>query len=152
MLKQDEISNPDSCLNRAAPRERLFILRGHDVAAPATIREWASLRVEMGKNHPHDSQIVEAHECALLMETERGTAAGTRSEVARFVSARAVRHGVPRGPGDRPTQSALTGHSWRHITIVCTAGDLVDPTFAAWIEQDVQTRREPGGTIKLEIV
>jgi hypothetical protein len=64
MLKRDELSDPNSCLNRAADDEMIFVLLGRDVATPHAIREWGLERVLRGKNHPDDSQIVEALECA----------------------------------------------------------------------------------------
>lgn len=68
MLKKDEIRDPGSCLNKAEGNEYLFVLRGKDVAAPATIRFWANERIRLGKNQPHDRQIVEALASAKLME------------------------------------------------------------------------------------
>jgi hypothetical protein len=71
MLKLNELSNPDSCLSRALPYERVFVLLARDVAAPATITFWCERRVAAGKNTWQDPQIVEAMECARLMEEER---------------------------------------------------------------------------------
>ena len=71
MLKTDEISNPNSCLNKARPDERLFVLLARDPAAPDVIRFWARKRIWLGKNKITDPQIVEALECARLMEEER---------------------------------------------------------------------------------
>ncbi len=71
MLKSDELHRPDSCLNKAFPDERLFVLLARDPAAPETIRYWVDLRLRLGKNKPKDPQIVEAWECANLMERER---------------------------------------------------------------------------------
>jgi hypothetical protein len=41
MLKIDEITNPTSCLNKAADDEPIFVLRANDPLAIAIIREWA---------------------------------------------------------------------------------------------------------------
>lgn len=41
MLKKDELSNPNSCLNRADENEWLFVLRANDPIAPTLVREWA---------------------------------------------------------------------------------------------------------------
>lgn len=68
MKKTDELKNPNSCLNRAADDEPLFVLRGKDVAAPAAIAEWIKSRISMGKNEFGDSQITEAVELAEKME------------------------------------------------------------------------------------
>jgi phosphoribosylaminoimidazole-succinocarboxamide synthase len=70
MRKIDEISNPKSCLNRARAYERIFVLLGHDVATPDTIRFWAERRCTLGKNRPGDPQIAEALDCADRMESE----------------------------------------------------------------------------------
>lgn len=72
MRKLDELSNPNSCLNRAKDGEMIFVLIGHDIAAPYAIRGWAEERVAKGKNQWSDPQIVEALECANIMERERG--------------------------------------------------------------------------------
>lgn len=68
MRKQDELTNPDSCLNRARSNEMLFVLIGRDRAAPAAIRAWAAERIKIGKNAPNDLQIMEALLCAQAME------------------------------------------------------------------------------------
>lgn len=71
MRKHDELTNPKSCMSRAAPREMTFVLLARDVSAPATIRFWISERIRLGKNQPGDQQLVEAEECARTMEDER---------------------------------------------------------------------------------
>ena len=72
MLKTKELSDPTSCLNTARDNERLFVLLARDIAAPDTIRYWVRRRLSAGKNRRDDAQIVEALECADLMEKERG--------------------------------------------------------------------------------
>jgi len=67
MRKAEELSDFTSCLNRATLDERLFVLLGRDVAAPATIRFWCDERVRLGKNAPDDPQILEARLVADLM-------------------------------------------------------------------------------------
>jgi hypothetical protein len=69
--KQFELTDPESCLNRSQNNEMIFILRGHDVAAPGVIRGWVMLRIAMGKNKLEDKQIQEALSCAAIMERER---------------------------------------------------------------------------------
>ena len=71
MIKEEELSNPRSCLNKAKPGERLFVLRGADPAAPSTIRHWIGERLRLGKNSTSHEQIREADQCASLMEVER---------------------------------------------------------------------------------
>lgn len=68
MRKHLEMNDPNSCLNRADEGELLFVLRGKDRAAPATIYAWADLRVMKGLNSRRDAQIQEAESCARLME------------------------------------------------------------------------------------
>lgn len=63
MLKSDELTDPNSCLNKARGNERIFVLLGRDPAAPAAIRAWIAERVRIGKNRPDDEQICEAAEC-----------------------------------------------------------------------------------------
>jgi hypothetical protein len=71
MIKVNEIAIVDSCLNKARDDEMLFVLRGHDIAAPATIRAWVAERVRLGKNSLGDPQITEALDCAEYMELVR---------------------------------------------------------------------------------
>lgn len=60
MIKSREISDPNSCLNRAKDDEFVFVLLEHDAAFSHAIREWAKKRIEIGKNKPEDPQIIEA--------------------------------------------------------------------------------------------
>ncbi len=68
MRKFDEITQQNSCLNRAAPDEPLFVLLGRDPAAPSIIRAWVGERLRLGKNGPGDEQVVEAESAAQAME------------------------------------------------------------------------------------
>ncbi len=45
MLKHQVLSDPKSCLNRAAPDEPVFVLRARDLAAAQTVRLWAAMAV-----------------------------------------------------------------------------------------------------------
>lgn len=71
MRKLAELSDQQSCLNRAQPTELVFVLLGRDVAAPKAIREWCAERVRLGKNAWDDEQICEALDCADNMDAER---------------------------------------------------------------------------------
>lgn len=75
MRKTDELKTPRSCLNRAGSNEMLFVLRAHDIAAPATIRAWIQERIRLGKNSPNDPELVEAEQCAAAMEQDRARGA-----------------------------------------------------------------------------
>jgi hypothetical protein len=41
MIKRDEISSPDSCLNKAADDEPIFVLRANDELSANLVRRWA---------------------------------------------------------------------------------------------------------------
>jgi hypothetical protein len=41
MIKIDEMTDPESCLNRAATDEPIFVLRANDPLAPIMVRMWA---------------------------------------------------------------------------------------------------------------
>ena len=71
MIKLQELSDPNSCLNRAKDDELLFVLLARDPAAPWAIRAWIDERVRLGKNAPDDAQIEEAEQCARRMEESR---------------------------------------------------------------------------------
>lgn len=71
MIKSRELSDPSSCMVRAAPEEMTFVLLARDVAAPFAIRAWVKERVRLGKNKYTDPQIVEALACADFMEKQR---------------------------------------------------------------------------------
>jgi hypothetical protein len=71
MKKQDELTNPDSCMNKAREGEMTFVLLGRDIAAPVVIREWVAWRIKLGKNKHGDPQITEALDCADAMDRER---------------------------------------------------------------------------------
>lgn len=70
MRKEQELTDPASCTNRALPGERLFTLMGRDETVPDLIEEWARRRIKLGKNTRYDRQIVEALACAEEMRTE----------------------------------------------------------------------------------
>lgn len=71
MRKKDELSNPQSCLNRAGDNEMVFVLLARDAAAPTTIRKWVEERLRLGENHQDDDQIEDALACAVTMEKQR---------------------------------------------------------------------------------
>ena len=69
MTKAENLSNPASCLNRAADDELIFVLLEHDAAAPRAIRAWVTERIRLGMNRMSDEQIIRAIELAEKMET-----------------------------------------------------------------------------------
>ena len=71
MLKMNELTDPNSCMNRALDDEVIFVLLCRDEAAPVAIRAWIAERIRLGKNTPEDKQIIEAERCAARMDAER---------------------------------------------------------------------------------
>lgn len=71
MRKRDELTNPNSCLNKARDDEWLFVLLGRDLAAVDTVRFWIIRRLELGKNAPGDPQIIEAEAWCKAVEAEQ---------------------------------------------------------------------------------
>lgn len=71
MIKCEELTNANSCMNKARDDEMTFVLLGRDPAAPAAIRMWISERIRIGKNQANDPQIVEAYECIEQMKSGR---------------------------------------------------------------------------------
>lgn len=67
MLKSEELLQPTSCLNKAAPNELVFVLRAKDPLAPQTLRHWAAMA--QGKHEPE--KIAEALACADCMDKWR---------------------------------------------------------------------------------
>ena len=68
MIKREELENPNSCMSRAKPDEMTFVLLGRDKASPTAIRAWVAERIRLGKNVESDPQIIEALNCAHVME------------------------------------------------------------------------------------
>lgn len=64
-LKRDEIANPNSCLNKAADDEPVFVLRGQDMCAPQHVRDWAD-HAELRGCAPE--KVAEARALANAME------------------------------------------------------------------------------------
>lgn len=67
MLKKDELLNANSCLNKAAPDEPVFVLRAKDPLAGMTVRHWATMAT--GTHEPE--KLKEALELAQRMEAWR---------------------------------------------------------------------------------
>lgn len=59
MLKHQEISKIDSCLNKAADDEPIFVLRGKDPVIVPTIQAWIKLRSEL-ENEDDEDKLEEA--------------------------------------------------------------------------------------------
>lgn len=67
--KLDEIEQPTSCLNKAAPEEPIFVLRAKDPEAPDTVRTWANNARTRGTHEPE--KIAEAFALAEQMDEYR---------------------------------------------------------------------------------
>ena len=80
MVKLEELSNPSSCLNRAADHEMTFVLLARDLAAPIAIRAWVEERIRLEKNVATDEQILDALHCADFMEQQRKDRIGLTDE------------------------------------------------------------------------
>jgi hypothetical protein len=70
MRKKDELTKEHTCMCHANENEMVFVLLSRDAAAPVAIRAWVAERLRLGKNQETDAQIVEALECAKVMEME----------------------------------------------------------------------------------
>jgi hypothetical protein len=68
MRKRDELADPNSCLNKAADNEWLFVLLGRDQASAATVRFWVAERIRLGLNEADDPKLVEAGRWAETMD------------------------------------------------------------------------------------
>lgn len=60
MRKCDELSDPESCLNKARDDELLFVLLERDPSAAGTILWWCDERIRCGLNREGDSKIEDA--------------------------------------------------------------------------------------------
>ena len=71
MIKTDELTDSNSCMNRARDDEMTFVLLARDAAAPVAIKAWVAERIRLGKNKLEDAQIQDALHCAVIMESSR---------------------------------------------------------------------------------
>lgn len=77
MKKSEELANPESCFNKAADDEMMFVILGRDRAACHAVTEWIRERIRIGKNGMDDPQIVEAREwVATVMRQQNPFAVG----------------------------------------------------------------------------
>jgi hypothetical protein len=66
--KAHEVTNPQSCWNKAGADERIFILLERDESFPAAVRAWAQERIRRGTNNLKDAKIQEALDLAAQVE------------------------------------------------------------------------------------
>lgn len=81
MLRRDEASDPESCFNRAAEDEPMFVLLGRDKSASYAIKAWIEHRVATGKNRESDPQIVKAMKLAEWLGLKRPSCAECGTEM-----------------------------------------------------------------------
>jgi hypothetical protein len=67
MIKKYERAAPNSCWNKAAEEELLFVLLGRDPAAPAAIEAWCRERIRLGLSSENDEKIDKARTIAEAM-------------------------------------------------------------------------------------
>lgn len=72
MKKRDELTNPNSCFNKAKDDDYIFVLIQKDITMADTIRQWVRLRVEAGKNQYIDAKVDEALKLANLIDAIHG--------------------------------------------------------------------------------
>lgn len=58
--KRDELANPNSCLNKAADDEPIFVLRANDPVAAMIVRQWADLYVIEKREYSTDGTLTHA--------------------------------------------------------------------------------------------
>jgi hypothetical protein len=78
MRKRDELTDPNSCLNKARDDEWTFVLLGRDLASTAAVRAWIEERIWLGKNKEYDPEIVEAEEWIRKVREEQARVASDR--------------------------------------------------------------------------
>jgi hypothetical protein len=61
MRRDLELSLPDSCINRAAPDEPVFVLRAKDPIASSIVRAWALRAKTVHEREKIDEAIELAH-------------------------------------------------------------------------------------------
>jgi hypothetical protein len=74
MIKSKELT--EGCMAKAKDDEMTFVLLARDPAAPSAIRHWCQERIRTGKNSRSDAKIVEALDCAEIMESQRRASKG----------------------------------------------------------------------------
>lgn len=64
MIKREELSNPNSCINKAADEEPVFVLRAQDLLSDVLVDLWARRAEENGAS---DAKVSSARELAQKM-------------------------------------------------------------------------------------
>ncbi len=130
MLKREELADPQSCLNRAADDELIFVLLGRDVATRAAIRAWIDERIRLGKNTADDQQI----RCALRCMRQAAAVPGGRDtdrgalyrEIDEERARQDARHGGPE-MDDLHSPAEWVAIACRHLGLAVDDGAGSDP-------------------------
>lgn len=69
MKKLEELTTPDSCINRAENDEPVFVLRANDALAAACVDHWVNMAIGTGIHEEY--KLNEAHEIAQEMRRWR---------------------------------------------------------------------------------
>jgi hypothetical protein len=81
-IKRDEISDPNSCLNRAADDEPVFVLRAKDPLAAKLVEDWAAKAVLEGLHD--DAKIQAAWRFAQTMKAWRSKNVQPPADAGQF--------------------------------------------------------------------
>lgn len=73
MTKRELIDDQNSCLNKAADDEPIFVLLGRDAAAYRAVLYWAEQRVSLGINGAGDTKVANAISVARQMKAYRSS-------------------------------------------------------------------------------
>lgn len=130
MEKYKELDNPSSCLSRALPSERIFVLLERDIAAPETIRFWCRQRIVLGKNTADDPQMHEAIACARAMEETQKPQRALRAvvdEISQRLECAKTSKSTSYEPG------SITFHTGRvdaYTSVLAYVKELLDETVS----------------------
>lgn len=123
MLKRDEIVNPQSCLNKAADDELVFVLRARDPIAAEVVEFWATVA---GGAHEPDKIARARHEA---------------HEIRRWRMA----HGLANPqPAVQPLAAPAEGPDLTTQDMIATQ-DMIDIVHRAELEFAMQRQRGVGG-------
>lgn len=125
MRKRYELADPTSCLSKAADDEWLFVLRGKDAAAAATVRFWIAERLRLACDRPGDPKIVEAQAWADTVDAER-----LEASIKRITGARALSETV----AEYSNALARWGAKAPETDAVRRINAAKDPEFAAYAD------------------
>jgi hypothetical protein len=67
VIKKFEVSDPTSCLNKAADDEPVFVLRAHDRTAAQAVRWWLENALDLGCQLSPE-KVEHAHKIIAAME------------------------------------------------------------------------------------